>query len=127
MKKFLVVMLAALLVFAMTVNTYAEETFLEGVTTTEPFSWAYLASIAGASAFTLLFVQCFKVPLDKVWKFPTRAFVYFVALCVMELATHFTVGITPETCVLAAVNAVMASMTAYGAYELTFAKADKAK
>jgi len=93
----------------------------------EPFSWAYLASIAGASAFTLLFVQCFKVPLDKIWKIPTRCFVYFVALCVMELATHFTVGITLETSILAAVNAIMASMTAYGAYELTFAKVNKTK
>lgn len=138
MKKFFIMLFSMILVSVMAIScsvaeetlpTEVNETFLQEPvqTTNEPFSWGYLASIAGASAFTLLFVQCFKVPLDKVWKIPTRGFVYIVALCVMELATHFTVGITLESGVLAAVNAVMASMTAYGAYELTFAKVNKMK
>ena len=41
-------------------------------TPTEPLTWAYLATIAGAATFTLLVVQLFKVPLDKVWKIPTE-------------------------------------------------------
>lgn len=32
----------------------------------EPLTWAYLATIAGAAAFTLLIVQFLKAPLDRV-------------------------------------------------------------
>ena len=39
---------------------------------TEPFTWEYLATIAGATAATLLIVQQLKLPLDKLWKIPTR-------------------------------------------------------
>lgn len=89
---------------------------------TQPFTWAYLASIAGSTAFTLLFVQFFKVPLDKVWKIPTRVFVYIVSLAVMLIATLFTSGLTLESAALAACNALLAAFAAYGAYEVTFAK-----
>lgn len=91
----------------------------------EPFDWAYLATIAGAAAFTLVFVQFFKVPLDKVWKIPTRFFVYMVAFVVMVVATHFTAGLTIDSLMMAAANALLASTSAYGAYELTFAKMSK--
>ena len=88
----------------------------------EPFTWAYLATIAGAAAFTLIFVQFFKVPMDKVWKIPTRVFAYIVALVTMLVATAFTTGLGIQTALLAAVNAIIAALTAYGAYEVTFAK-----
>ncbi len=88
----------------------------------EPFTWAYLATIAGAAAFTLIFVQFFKVPLDRVWKIPTRVFAYIVALVVMLVATAFTTGLDIQTALLAAVNAIIAALTAYGAYEVTFSK-----
>ena len=90
----------------------------------EPFTWAYLATIAGAAAFTLIVVQLAKVPLDKVWHIPTRLLVYFICLLVMLAATHFTAGLGWENGLLAAVNAFIAALTAYGAYELTFAKRD---
>ena len=86
----------------------------------EPFTWAYLATIAGATAFTLLVVQFLKAPLDKVWKIPTRLFVYLVALVTMLLATAFTGGLNAQNTLLAAVNAVVVSMAAFGAYEITF-------
>lgn len=92
---------------------------------TEPFTWAYLASIAGATAATLLIVQFLKVPLDKVWKIPTRLFVYVIALLIMIIATVFTGGLTIETALLAVVNAFIVALTAYGSYEVTFAKLDK--
>lgn len=91
----------------------------------EPFTWAYLATIAGAAAFTLIVVQLCKVPLDKVWHIPTRLLVYIICLLVMLAATHFTVGLGWENGLLAAVNAFIAALTAYGAYELTFAKTDR--
>ena len=99
----------------------------EPVTPGEPLTWAYLATIAGAAAATLLVVQFAKIQLDKVWKIPTRLFVYIVALIFMLLGTAFTTGLTVNTGLLTAVNALVAAITAYGAYEITFAKKDAEK
>ena len=92
----------------------------------EPLTWAYLATIAGATAATLLIVQFLKVPLDTVWKIPTRAFVYVIALVLLLGGTYFTTGLTVNTALLTAVNAVIVALTAYGAYEVTFKKMEKA-
>lgn len=91
----------------------------------EPLTWTYLATIAGAAAFTLLIVQFFKAPLDKVWKIPTRVFAYVIALAIMLVATAFTTGLTIDSVLLTAANAFLAAMSAYGAYEITFAKLSK--
>lgn len=96
-----------------------------GVNVGEPLTWAYLATIAGATAATLLIVQFLKVPLDKVWKIPTRVFVYIIALLILLIATAFTTGLTPNTALLTAVNAFVVALTAYGSYEVTFAKRGK--
>ena len=73
---------------------------MPGVEVGEPLTWTYLATIAGAAAFTLLVVQFLKAPLDKVWKIPTRVFAYFVALGVMLVATAFTTGLTVDNALL---------------------------
>lgn len=91
----------------------------------DPFSWEQLATIAGATLATLLVVQLLKLPLDKVWKIPTRIVAYVIALIVMLLAQHFTVGITWSNGTLAAVNAVIVALAAMGSYEITFAKFGK--
>lgn len=117
MKKWLALFLFALFLLAMPVLAMAEET-----APVEPYTWEYLGTIAGAAAFTLLVVQFFKVPLDKVWKIPTRVLVYIIALVTMLVATIFTDGLTIEKGILAAVNALLAALTAMGAYEVTFAK-----
>lgn len=96
-----------------------------GIAVGEPLTWTYLATIAGAAAFTLLIVQFFKAPLDKVWKIPTRIFAYVIALVIMLVATAFTDGLTAENVLLVAANAFLAAMAAYGAYEITFAKLSK--
>ena len=88
----------------------------------EPFTWKYLATIAGAAAFTLIVVEFLKVPLDKVWKIPTRVFAYFIALLGLLVGTAFTDGLTADSALLCVVNAFLAATTAYGAYELTFHK-----
>lgn len=93
----------------------------------DPFDWSQLATIAGATLATLLIVQLLKLPLDKVWKIPTRIVVYVIALIIMVAATHFTVGLTWERVALAAVNAVIVALAAMGSYELTFAKLDAKK
>lgn len=91
---------------------------------TEPYTWQSLATIAGVAAFTLLVVEFFKAPLDKIWKIPTRVVVYVISLAVMLVANAFTVGLTFENGILAAVNAMIAALTAMGAYEVTFAKVE---
>ena len=130
MKRILCCLFTLLLLFAMALPfaALAEETTVvtvPDVNAGAPFTWSYLATIAGAAAFTLLFVQLFKVPLDKVWKIPTRAFAYIVSLAVMVAATAFTTGLTVQSALLAAVNALVSALMAYGSYEVTFAKLNK--
>ena len=137
MKKLLslVLLLLAVSLFAFPVSALAEDTAdattgitaSEAGTPAEPFTWQYLASIAGAAAFTLLVVQFLKAPLDKIWKIPTRVFAYIIALLTMLVATAFTTGLDIQTALLAVVNAFIAALTAYGAYEVTFAKLDNNK
>ena len=94
---------------------------------TNPFSWEQLATIAGAALATMLIVQLLKLPLDKVWKIPTRIIVFFIAAVVMLLATYFTQGLTWNTALLTMLNAVVAALTAMGGYELTFKKIEDHK
>ena len=93
----------------------------------DPFDWTQLATIAGATLATLLIVQLLKLPLDKVWKIPTRIVVYVIALIIMTAATYFTSGLTWSSFALVAVNAVIVALAAMGSYELTFAKYDAKK
>lgn len=93
----------------------------------DPFSWAQLATVAGATTATLLIVQLLKLPLDKVWHIPTRLVAYVIALIIMLLATAFTNGLTWSDVGLTAVNAVIVALAAMGAYELTFRVADDKK
>ena len=118
---FLVMMAAALLMFS---GAFAE---IEAVSDlpTEPFTWEYLATIGGATLATMLIVQLLKLPLDKVWKIPTRIIVFVIAAIVLLLATHFTVGLTAQNALLTIINAVIVALAAMGGYELTFAKLEK--
>lgn len=93
----------------------------------EPFSWEQLATIAGATTATLLIVQLLKLPLDKIWKIPTRIIVYVIALVIMIVATHFTIGLTWSNAGLSAINAVIVALAAMGAYEMTFRRLDNKK
>ena len=93
--------------------------------TVGPWTWGYLATIAGATAATLLIVQFMKVPLDKVWRIPTRLFVYIIAFIILTVATAFTATLSPNTFLLCVLNAFIVALTAYGAYEVSFAKLDR--
>lgn len=99
----------------------------DGELPTEPFTWEYLATIAGATVATLLIVQLLKLPIDRVWKVPTRLIVYIIALVISLLAMLFTGGLTIESGVLAAINAVIIALAAMGAYEITFRKLKSAE
>lgn len=130
MKKLLVCILLFVLIFP--VAAIAEEVALEVVASvaeselpTNPFSWEQLATISGAALATMLIVQLCKLPLDKIWKIPTRIIVFLIAAAVMLLATYFTKGLSWDTALLTVLNSVIASLTAIGGYELTFAKIEK--
>lgn len=99
----------------------------EGAIPSDPFTWAQLATVAGATAAVLLIVQLLKLPLDKVWKIPTRIVVYAISLIILLLATAFTEGLTLQTAILTAVNAVIVALAAMGSYEVTFRKLDEKK
>lgn len=99
----------------------------DGELPTEPFTWEYLATIAGGTVATLLIVQLLKLPLDRVWKIPTRLVAYIIALVISLLAMQFTGGLTIESGVLAAINAVIIALAAMGAYEITFRKLQRAE
>ena len=116
MKKLFFVLLVAM--FA--VMLCSSVALAEGELPAEPFTWQYIATIAGATAATLLIVQLLKLPLDKIWKIPTRVWVYIIALALMLAATTFTSGIDLQTGLLTAVNAVIVALAAMGAYEMTF-------
>ena len=113
------------LVLLMALMLISSVAMAEGELPTEPFTWEYLATIAGATLATLLIVQLLKLPLDKVWKIPTRIVVYVIALIILLLATLFTGSLTVESGVLTAVNAVIVALAAMGAYEVTFWKWEK--
>ena len=112
------------LVLLMALMLISSVAMAEGELPTEPFTWEYLATIAGATVATLLIVQLLKLPLDKVWKIPTRIVVYVIALLILLLATLFTGSLTVQSGVLTAVNAVIVALAAMGAYEVTFRKLD---
>jgi len=96
------------------------ETVPPGTLPNQPFTWTALGTIAGCTAFALLFVQLIKAPLDRVWKIPTRALVYVVCLILMLASATFNGGLTVESAALAVVNAVIPTLAAMGAYEMTF-------
>ena len=102
----------------------AQMTYTEAEVPETPFTWAYLASIAGATAATLLIVEFMKFPLDRVWKIPTRALVYVIALVILLAATWFTGEMSWEKAALAALNAFIVAAAAMGAYEVTFRKTE---
>ncbi len=133
MKKLLAVFSLALmaLFLCLPVMVLAESTPTADVPAVQPsvpaagYDWTALASVAGATAFTLLVVQFIKAPIDKLWHVPTRVIVYLIAFATLLIAQVFTVGFTVDGLALTAVNAVIAGSAAMGAYELTFAKTDK--
>jgi cell division protein FtsW (lipid II flippase) len=87
-------------------------------TPNEFMNWEYLGTMGGAVAATTLIVQFLKVPIDKVWKIPTRFIVYLIALITMLAAEYITHGgILLERGALIIFNAVIAAMASIGSYE----------
>lgn len=81
----------------------------------EMFTWDYLASAAGATAFVTIVTQLVKnAPLIK--KIPTQLVSYIVSLFVMFAASFFTGSLTGPSAALIPLNAVVVMLAANGAY-----------
>lgn len=91
----------------------------------EPVSWDQLATVGGTALITMLIVQYTKMPLDKIWKIPTRIIVFLISFITMLLATYFTKGLDLNNALLTIFNALIAALAAMGGYEMTFAKVEK--
>lgn len=127
MKRFLFAMLIALVcaaILAVPVLGAAED--MDSLTApSEPVTWEYLVTVAGASLMTLLIVQFIKAPLDRVWKVPTAFVAYMIALAILVAAHAMTSGMNANTFLLCLLNAFIAATSAMGMYEKTFKKIEK--
>lgn len=81
-------------------------------------NWEILATFTGAVGLTVIIVQMLKLPIDKVWKIPTRYLVYVVCLVIMLLAQYF-IGkdMSLETIVITVINAILGTLAAMALYE----------
>ena len=80
------------------------------------FTWAILATYAGATLATTLVTQLLK-GIGFIDRIPTRIFSYIVALIILLMATFFTGALTWDAAALCVVNAVVVSLAANGAFE----------
>ena len=114
MKKLITVLLALLLLTLPTVALAAGEA--AAAESPQFFSWAMLATYAGAVLATTLLVQLTKGVgfLDRI---PTRIYSYFIALVLLIAAAYFTGNLTWSQAALCLVNAAVVSLASNGAYD----------
>lgn len=127
MKKIVLAMMMAAVLVMMTVMPACclAEGMSEITAPSEPVTWEYLVTVAGASLMTLLIVQFIKAPLDRVWKVPTAFVAYMIALAILVAAHAMTSGMNLNTFLLCLLNAFIAATSAMGMYEKTFRKIEK--
>lgn len=127
MKKILLLMMLIAAVLVMTaVPSYCVADGMDEIAApSEPVTWEYLVTVAGASLMTLLIVQFIKAPLDRVWKVPTAFVAYMIALAILVSAHAMTSGMNANTFLLCLLNAFIAATSAMGMYEKTFKKTEK--
>ena len=92
------------------------------------FSWEYIGTIPGAIAAVVLLVQVLKLPLDKVWKIPTQAVVFFLSIGILLLAQTFVPslgGLTVQTALLCFINGSIVALAAMSTYELTIKRVEE--
>ena len=85
------------------------------------FTWAILATYAGATLATTLVTQLLK-GIGFIDRIPTRVFRYVVALIILLMATFFTGALTWNTAALCVVNAAVVSLAANGAFDAVSTK-----
>lgn len=90
--------------------------------------WSVLGTFSGAVGLTVIIVQLLKLPLDHVWKIPTRYLVYVVCLAIMLLAQYFVGNqLSLQIIAITALNAVLGTLTAMALYEQIIALPEQKK
>ncbi|MDR1619649.1 MAG: hypothetical protein LBS18_03195 [Clostridiales bacterium] len=82
----------------------------------EFFTWAMLATYAGAVLATAALTQLLK-GAGFIAKIPTRLFSYIIALIVLLAGTFFTGALTLESAALCLLNAAVVSLAGNGAFD----------
>lgn len=82
----------------------------------EFFTWAMLATYAGALAATMGITQLLK-GVGFIDRIPTRIFSWIVAVIVLIAAHAFAGALTAESAALCLINAVVVSLAANGGYD----------
>ena len=80
------------------------------------FTWADLASYAGATLAVMIITQ-FTKELPGIKQIHTRLWAYILSVVILILGTVFTVSpIAPQDILLCLINAVLVAMAAIGGY-----------
>ncbi len=96
--------------------------------TTQFLTWESLNTFTNTVMLVVLLVQALKQPLDRIVKIPTRYLVYAVALMVLLLTRYFlNGGLPPSEIVLAAVNAMLVTLSAVTVYDQIIQKVERKK
>ena len=129
MKKLFCLLITVIIMVMMTMVAFAADSSPTSYNIVSDYlTLEFLRTMAGAVAVTTLITQFLKMPLDKVWKVPTRFIVYVIALLILMAVEFFTGDLSGEKIVLILLNAVIVTMASMGTYEITFKKLElKAK
>lgn len=124
MKKILFCLLIVILtVMSIGMVVYAADS--AGISTDVPtdyLSWEFLGTMAGIVTVTTLLTQFLKLPLDKVWKIPTRYIVFVIALILLFAVEYVKGSLTIDRSIMILLNAVVVTMASLGTYETTIRK-----
>jgi hypothetical protein len=90
-------------------------------------TWEFIGTFAGAVAVVVLIVQWLKLPIDRIWKIPTRIVVWIISMIVLFAYTFFKGTLTPDSSFLIMLNSILITMTALGTYDVTVKKLEQKK
>ena len=123
MKKILCLFITMFIIVMMTMVAFAADSSPTSESVVGNFwTWEFLGTMAGAIGATTLITQFLKMPLDKVWKVPTRFVVYVIAVIILSAYQLFTGEFTLDKAALIILNAIIVATAAMGTYETTFKK-----
>ncbi len=121
-----IALISALLLVAAIASTFTLPTLADTGDAAESdspgfFTWAVLATYAGALAATMAVTQLLK-GVGFISKVPTRIFSWIIAALILIAATFFMGALTLDSAFLCLINAVVVSLAANGGYDLITAK-----
>lgn len=123
MKKIFCLLITVVILMMVTIVAYATDSSPTSDTVMGSYlTWEFLGTMAGAITATTLVTQFLKMPLDRVWKVPTRFVVYVIAILILLSVQLFTGELTLERAVLIIFNAIIVATASMGTYETTFKK-----